>query len=753
LRLRGLLASMPGAYLVVQPNGELVAADNLRSWLMRSEALHHLDDLGPNDDVGGLVRSDFNALRQDIATLSASGLGFTRLVRVQGAPRALLTTGQLLDDGVVGEGAVVLWFSDATESQTLQDQWTDERIRLSIALDAATALIESAPFPIWRRDPDLALVTVNSAYVAAVDAVSAQKVIEGRIELANAALATPPHKGAQRARDLNVAQTQEMAAIVKGARRTLQVTDVPLGVAGVGGFAVDMTEREELRQEIARFVAAQRETLDMLSTPVAIFGPDRRLIFHNSAYARLFKLDPAWLADQPHHGDVLERLRIVRMLPEKVDFPGWKRQVLDQYVDLLKPHEEMWHLPDDTTLRVVTQPHPLGGLQLLFEDVTERLVLERSFDTLIKVQQATLNNLHEGVSVFRADGQLVLSNAAFAELWQLDRDWLASTPHVQPLLARCAPMFATTAPLETLRSDIRAVIVARKTVTGKLERVDDITITYAGVPLPDGSALMTFLDVSDSQRIERALRERSEALEAADRLKSEFVANVSYDLRTPLTSIIGFAQMLEQGYWGSLTSKQAEYLRAILTSSDRLMVLINDILDMAVTEAGVLVLDRAPVAIEPMVQSVATMVEDQVRARSLSLLVRVDASTGEVDCDERRLKQVLYNLIHNAIQFTPAGGTVSLIGVGDATSITLQVIDTGVGIDEEQQAMAFDRFRRRSNTSVLHGTGLGLALVKHFVDMHGGTVTLYSKVGEGTRITLSLPRHPPDSVSHINAAQ
>jgi signal transduction histidine kinase len=174
--------------------------------------------------------------------------------------------------------------------------------------------------------------------------------------------------------------------------------------------------------------------------------------------------------------------------------------------------------------------------------------------------------------------------------------------------------------------------------------------------------------------------------------------------------------------------------------------LINDILDLAVTDAGALMLDRGPIDIDPMVRGVVTMVDEQARARGLVLSHHIDTSTGALEGDERRLKQVLYNLLHNAIQYTPEGGTVSLVTSGDPDFVLMQVIDTGVGIADAEQDDVFERFRRGSNVGNTKGSGLGLALVKHIVDMHDGWVELQSQVGQGTTVSIHLPRRQHDDV-------
>ena len=197
---------------------------------------------------------------------------------------------------------VVLWFADVSDTHDVAARLARERAALLADLDDISALIEAAPFPVWRRDAASRLTHVNTAYVKAVDANGAPDVIAKGLELTGKATGI-------RADGLH--HERDESAIIGGKRRTLRVHDVPLpGSTAVAGFAIDVTERDQLQNELDRHLEAQRETLDMLSTPVAIFGPDRRLTFHNGAFNRLFALDPAWLAEHPLHGDVLGQLRV-----------------------------------------------------------------------------------------------------------------------------------------------------------------------------------------------------------------------------------------------------------------------------------------------------------------------------------------------------------------------------------------------------------------------------------------------------------
>jgi signal transduction histidine kinase len=373
---------------------------------------------------------------------------------------------------------------------------------------------------------------------------------------------------------------------------------------------------------------------------------------------------------------------------------------------------------------------------------------------LIDVQRETLDKLYEGVAVYGSDGRLKLYNPAFAHMWQLPVLELNSEPHARDLVGHVRDYFNVN---ETDWPALAERIVARATElearTGRLERADGSVLDYAQVPLPDGACLFTYLDVTDSIRVERALRERNEALETADRLKSEFIANVSYELRTPLNAIVGFAEILENQYFGKLNRRQKEYSGAIVESSQRLMTLINDILDLASVEAGYLQLDVQAVDIQALLESVYTLGHERARNGTLSLLLDCPRDIGSLAGDERRLKQALFNLLSNAFKFTPPGGTVTLSARPADQEILLTVTDTGIGIAREDRARVFGKFERRAGQGRQPGAGLGLSLVKSFIELHGGRVDLESEPDRGTRVTCHLPKTARTQPDIARAAQ
>jgi signal transduction histidine kinase len=641
--------------------------------------------------------------------------------------------GRVLEaDGRAVGGRAVLRLRDVSGIKRDYAELAARHEKVVSDTDSLRALIEALPAPVWVRDIDGALVYANQAYTRAVEASDPADAVERGLEL----LDRPARDEANRARAAGHVYSGRVPAIIAGSRRAFDVIDVPTR-KGSAGLGVDVTEVEVMRGEVKRLVEAHRRTLDQLATGVAIFGADRKLAFYNTAYRSLWDLDPAFLDQNPTDSAVLDELRAARKLPEEKDFREWKAALHEAY-RATEAREHVWHLPNGCTRRVVTTPNPQGGVTYLFEDMTEALDLERRYDSLIRVQGETLDNLAEAVAVFGSDGRVRLHNPAFARMWKLDTSVLAQRPHIEQVIDWCRALYGDERLWRKLRSTATA-IEGREQVSGRLERRDGTVVDVCTVPLPDGATLITFQDVTDTVNVERALRERNEALEAADLLKVDFVHHVSYELRSPLTNIIGFAHFLGEPSTGPLTEKQHEYLGYINSSTSALLAIINDILDLATIDAGAMKLNIGAVDIRNTMYAAAEGVRDRLIKNGIELQIAVAPEIGSFTADERRVRQVLFNLLANAVGFSPQGGTVMLAADRRPDAIVVSVTDNGPGIPPDMKNRVFDWFETHPLGSRHRGAGLGLSIVRSFVELHGGTVTLDSTVGSGTTVTCTFP--------------
>lgn len=751
-RADGVFGAHPGLVLVwetpPEPHGEGWSNPRVYGSATALAAMVQFADLGPGvmqdaNPAAALLDgiADYEArsaggeetnLRQRMATLMSEGKPFS--LTLSGP------SGRFIEaDGRAAGSQLVLWLSDST-IRGLEESGARGRLEEARSLVAEDPLafldmLGRAPFPAWRMTASGRIHWVNNAYVEAVEGKSAVDVIERQL-LLEAGVPLQAGEALKEAKPVSAIR----GAVVKGERRAMEVALFPVS-GGAAGVAFDITRGEEARVALKRFREAHDETLNHMAEAVAIFDRAKRLIFYNNAFARLFSLEEAVLNERPAHGALMDRLREDKLLPiaATADYATWKAAELSHYERPpgTETPDELWPLPDGRTLRVARQRHPLGGVLLIFEDMTDQLALQAQYNTLIKVQRATLDRLHEAVAVFGPDGQLQLHNAAFEKLWKLEGAELDGAGFAA-IAEACHALHPDPEAWGTLKARITDPSPeARTAKTGEIRRSDGSVLTWLTRPLPDGATLIAWDDITDTRRVEDALRERAEALEDSEKIKTTFVSHVSYQLRTPLTTIGGYADLLAGGFAGELTDRQKEPVAAIQTASGQLAKLIDDILDIAAIDAGQLELDLGDVHFDSLIGEAAGLVEMRAEHAGIKLATKSGTLSGPVRADGARLKQVLYNLLTNALDHVDQGGKVEVGADVKGEEARLWVSDNGAGIDKDKQASVFERFERGTTTRA--GAGLGLALVKEIVRLHGGWVELDSTPGRGTRVTCHLP--------------
>ena len=670
--------------------------------------------------------SDAAALEGALDLLKERGESFRMIART-------LANGFVEIEGRTVGGRAILRLRDVTGDRAELLRARSELSSARSDLKSMTTLLETVSHPIWLRDTDDRLIWANQAYLRAVEAQSLEDARTRALELLDQLVRTE----ASRKRAIGENFDARVAAVMSGERHILDVAVRPTA-GGSAGIAVDVSELEAVRADLQRQMDAHARTLNQLPTAVAIFDGSQRLVFHNAAYRQLWGLDEAFLDTRPTDGEVLDRLRASRKLPEQADFRTWKADVLAAY-RAVEPSETWWHLPDRRTLRVVANPNPQGGLTYLFDDVSDRFLLESQFNALIRVQRETLDTLKEGVAVFGMDGRLRLFNRAFVDMWKLAPELVAEQPHIDSVIKQCRVL----SPSEDAWIDIRSAVAGlpdtRLGMSCRLERNDGSALDCTAQPLPDGATLLTFIDVTASVNVERALTERNDALERASRLRDDFVHHVSYELRSPLTNIIGFTQLLSDETVGALNPRQREYAGHIMRSSAALLAILNDILDLASIDTGSMELAPELVDIRSTIDAAVRGIEDRLAESSLQLHIDVPENIGSFIADGKRVRQILFNLLSNAVGFSSPGQAIRVGARKTENEVILEVADQGRGIPPEVKARVFDRFESHTLGTRHRGVGLGLSIVRSFVELHGGRVDLASAPGLGTTVTCVFP--------------
>ncbi len=589
---------------------------------------------------------------------------------------------------------------------------------------SARALLSQLSKPAFMRDGDGKLVYANGPYCALARSLERTCTETAPAEIIDAG------KAANGSGPLDF-----------GSRGRFELVEVDLP----GGRAGYLRPLEQKAPAVETGLAHIGGIIDTLATPIAIFNARRELVQFNAAYRQLWNFDRGFLVTGLDERAILDKLRTIGMLPNQVDYHTWRSKHLESYGRKEPFEAEPWHLPDGRTIKVISAPAgPEGGVIYVFEDLTERLELESTNRSFTNVMRETINALSEAVAVFGTNGRLTLSNPQLSKLWKLPMNTLGTNPHIDQLAEASGRAIAEDG--ATIWRDLKRTIIdlnpTRTDRTGRINRSDGRLIDYAITRLPDGQTMMTFLDVTESASYSKVLKERNDALVAADGLKDAFVENVSYEFRSPLTNIIGFADLLSGTEGDSLNAQQREYLDYIRASSVTLGVLIDNILDLASVDAGIAELNPEVLEIPGLIDKARAGIAatfPEVSGDAPNLVIEIEPDLPQFVADGTRIVQVLYNLLSNAARFSPPGGEIRLSVSHRAERMLFVIEDEGPGITDEMKAAILTRLDGPQAGGRQRGAGLALSIVRTFVNLHGGTISAEKREPRGSRIIVNLP--------------
>lgn len=527
-------------------------------------------------------------------------------------------------------------------------------------------------------------------------------------------------------------------------------------------FAADTGEPGDTADRLRMLEAA----LDHLPAAITISSPDLRLLFANRAMTSLLGFPGKLL----HPGTPFEAF--IRYNAERGEYgPGDVDTLVAERVELarqFKPHRFDRERPDGRIIEVAGEPLPTGGFITIYTDITSKRRTERELrdlnarlDAEVKARTAKLeaanralekrsqflqgvvDHLPVGVSIFDEDFSLVAANQLAADILDLPPDLLTPGTPFEAMMRYNAERG------EYGPGDVEAIVAEKMAVARRLEphhfertRPDGRHVEVRGNPLPGGGFITTFADATARKTAERQLRGAKEEAEKASRAKSDFLAGMSHELRTPLNAIIGFAEAMQAGIMGPLGTTYTRYVADILHSAHHLLDLINDLLDLSRIEAGHYHIEPEPLDAGAEVAGVLGMMEGVARRSEVVLESSVPENLPPLTADVRAFRQILVNLLGNAVKFSPAGGSVRVDAACDADgSIRIAVTDRGPGIPADAIQRVLEPFQQVDPTVRARdgGVGLGLAICKSLMDLHGGSLVIDSALGRGTTVTLRFP--------------
>lgn len=581
--------------------------------------------------------------------------------------------------------------------------------------------------PIWKNDSEGNLVWGNPAFLRAVEFETLDEAID-----ANARFDMKSQIEVQAA--LKGQTTIDTRAIsIDGKRRMMRVLCAP-AFDGTMGIAFDINHEFQTQEILKREAKAHLEVLNGLTDAVVVFDNSRHLQTYNNAFLKLWGLEESWLLERPSHEEWLDRLRAKSWISIPKDYLKWRNEEIAHYQAASSIPDEVWTLRDGRVLRIMRQRQPNGGLLILFEDISDKTTLQALYKTQIEVSKATLDRLLEGVAVFTSAGRLALANSAFCKIWDIDNEGGALGMGFDEFNIRAAKLYAYDEFWHELNARIcDPTPTGRRETSGQITLKSQTTLDWLTRPLPDGATLVVFRDVTAQVRIASVLSEKAMAHQDADKLKTAFLEKVSYQLRTPLTTISGYADALLEGIADEITPLQRNFLTAVHQASKQLERMIDDLLSVAMVDAGQAPLELSDVNIPAVLEQVRQMAATKIDDTQVDVEI-IDEGAGIIRADDLKIRQIMFNLVENAMRTASPGDTIKVGARRIEDTLRLYVSSPNHNFDPLAAPMEFEAF-----TEVSKRGGLGLVLVKKFVELHGGWIAMGAKEQSVLTITCHLP--------------
>jgi signal transduction histidine kinase len=604
-------------------------------------------------------------------------------------------------------------------------------------------LMDEITFPIWQRDKNLNIIYCNSRFCEVTGDIRENIIKSGKVELYR-----DGREFAARAIKTGQVQMMEQNIVVAGSNMLNQVVEIPISDKtsafgaknGTIGFALNLAELQNTRERLKFTLELQKRLLESLNSAVAIYGFNQKLEYYNRAFVDLWKLDEDWLKTYPTYGEILEALREKRKLPEQADFASFKRENIGMFNNLISKKEDYYYLADGKVLKVIIIPYQSRGLLFYYEDMTTQLSLERSYNTMVSVQRHTLDNLNESVVVFGEDGKLELFNPNFMNLWGFTESFLKSEPHISRVLDEMVSLY-TLDNAKLFKEDFISTLSHREFLERKMVRNDGMIMIERFTPLPDGATLITYFDITDKENVERSLRAEKKAYEEADKIKTNFLGSVSYEFRSPLTSIMGFSELMLALYSPKMDAKSQGYMKAIHESSIKLKNLIDNIIDVSTIDAGYVVLNNHRADVFDVVTPVVNELKAEGSKRGITINAHIDKNVSHLVVDKPRLQQALRSIVICSLAMSKAKDTIEIEISKNDDNIHFEITDHGAGIAPNDLPIIFDHFYKIQAGGDLQASGLSLYLAKKIIEMHHGFIHVESELGKGTKFIFEIPSY------------
>lgn len=637
--------------------------------------------------------------------------------------------------------STVLWCRDVTEISKEFEKIKTIADDASSSSDRVTEILNTLPIPVWRRNQDLRIVYCNKFY-ANMLGKTVENVVAGNIPLVPGSLFGQGHSLAENAKKCNKSQSVVQHIIVGGTRKQFSIHEC-VKSDGLIGYALDVTSSEKLASQLDKLITSNCEVLNGISSAIAIYDSNMKLAFFNNSFQYMMKLENGWLHSKPTFSEILDELRSNRRLPEVADFQAFKKEQLALFTSVVEPVQNMLHLPNGKSLRQMIAPYTAGGLVFIYEDVTNSLLLQQKNNTLLAVQKETIDHLYEGVIVCGSDNRIKIMNKSLADIWGLDLEHLdVKEMHLSDLLNNIKEQLDFDGEWTKFREYAISNLTDRIPKTGRLTKKNGHIILFSYVPLPDGAHMHSMVDITDTCTVENAILEKNQALHAAHKLEMEFITGVSTEIKSPLSVLVEASDLLLHEYYGQLNSKQRNFCKYIFDAANQLHQLINNTIDMVAVDKSPAKLIFDNFSITEAIDEVLLNLHNRMQEKNIEIIKSYDEDMPDFYGNKVRMKQVLFNIVLNAIQYSPDGGIIEIIVRSNDDEMKILVKDTGFrhGGQKSGKRRIFTRISKDEiMRPVASEQNISMPLVRSLVAKHGGRIKIVSDV-KGTSVLCIFPK-------------
>lgn len=625
---------------------------------------------------------------------------------------------------VLGTTSITVWVRNMTSISKNMDVIKSQLNRYKSENDMFNKILDELPIPVWFRDSDLKLCYCNDKYSHMLETGKA-RIIEKNLPLVSGTLFGQGHSLAENAKKTGLRQSIAQFAVISGERHKLETLEIPNKI-GYTGYALDITELDNALKNIDKLIVAQGEVLESMSTGIAIFDQNMKLSFFNSSYKQMTKFDEIWLSAKPNYGEVLDRQRMCRQLPEVADFAAYKKDQLKMFSSLISPTQDLIHLPNGNVLRRYIAPYQMGGLIFLYDDITDSLLLKRENNTISSVQKELVNNLLEAVCILGSDNKIKSLNPKMLTLWNITKDCIGM--HISDFLDEHQDLISYYGKWDNFKSNIISNLTDRIMKTGRLTTQDGSVLFFSYTPLPDGSHMHTYIDITDSCNVSLAKYEKEQAITSSNNIKHDFVAEVSKEIKEPINLIIGFSELLKFQYFGELNEKQKKYCECILDSCNTLLDFVDnlsEINDISISEKLSIESFDAVKAIDGVIEILKKKASD----KGVKLKYSYQGDLYKiVSADKRVFKQIISCLGTNFIGCVKSPGIINMHVDISQTEVSISVAAEDTEKENRSKLKMFQRmnFSQAAKFTVSEQIKVGLPVVKGLVEKHNGSLELIS---------------------------